>query len=387
MSSIYFNTDHEQFRKTVQEYITVNVLPYLSEWEANKCIPVQVWKHFGNADLLGLHYPKEYGGLEKDIFYSVILLEELGRTGCAGFRVAIAVHSYMATSYIARFGSDYLKKKYLAPAITGDKIAALALTESGAGSDLSEIKVEAKLLSDHYIINGTKKFIANGSVCDFLVVAVRTDERNKAKHGAAGISLMVVDANAPGITKEKIDCLGWHAADTCELTFVNVKVPVSNIIGQMNQAFYYLMQCLQLERLAAGVLALGTSDKCIQLTWKYISKRRVFNAALHEQQVIRHRMADLISEIEAVRQLAYHAAWLHDTGQSAIAESTMLKLKSTELANVVAQVCIQFHGAHGYQANTEIARIYRDAQAGRVAGGASEIMRNIIAQFVLDDLQ
>lgn len=387
MQSSYFTEDHEKFRKTVHSYLDREVISHLDQWEYDKRIPRSIWEQMGDLGLLGLHYPKTSGGLEKDFFYSVVLLEELGRTGYAGFRVAIAVHAYMATSYIAQFGSDELKQKYLSPAISGKKISCLAITEAHAGSDLNQLKTTAVIADSHFVINGNKKFVANGSTADFVVVAVKTSPSTaNIKRGTTGVSLIVVDTNSAGLSTNKLDNLGWHCSDTVELIFKDVRVPVKNMIGTSNLGFYYIMRCLQIERLAAGILAIGGMDRCLDLTWRYLSTRKVFDGTLSKLQSIRHRMADLVTDVAATRQLAYHAAWLfQNSNQLPIAACSMVKLKATELANRVAQECMQFHGASGYQNESAISRMYRDSQAASIAGGASEIMRDIISQQVFEE--
>ncbi len=386
MQSSYFTAEHQQFRKSVREFLAAEVLPFADEWERRRCIPKELWGKMGRAGLLGLHHSKAVGGAEKDFFHSVVLLEELGRTGYAGFRVAVGVHSYMATSYLAQAGSKELKQKYLAAAVSGEKVSALAITEPEAGSDLNRLRTTAVLDGDSYVINGKKKFVANGTTADFIVLAVKTTPAaSAARKGASGVSMLIVDTETAGLSAKRLETLGWHCSDTSELEFNDVRVPASNIIGTANQGFIYIMQCMQLERLAAGLLALGGVDRCLELTWRYMAERPLFDSTLSKLQSVRHRMAELVTEAEATRHLAYHAAWLHERGSLPIAECSMVKLKATELANRAAHECMQFHGAHGYQEASPIARIYRDVQAATIAGGASEVMRDIIAQITLDE--
>jgi acyl-CoA dehydrogenase len=386
MKSPYFTAEHLQFREYTKKFIEQEVIPYVDDWELKRSLPKEIWKKMGKSGLLGLHYPKVLGGSEKDFFYSVILLEELGRIGYAGFRVAIAVHAYMATSYLAYKGSNELKKNYLTPAILGEKISCLAITESEAGSDLNQLQTTATRNGDSYIVNGHKKFVANGTIADFIVAAVKTSSSLiNSKHGATGISLLIIDTKIEGVDAKKLNNLGWHCSDTAELRFNNVYVPAKNLIGSENQGFYYIMQCLQLERLVAGLLAIGGIDSCLTLTWQHLARRKLFGSTLSKFQAIRHRMADLVTDFKAAQQLAYYAAWLYEHEELPFAECSMVKLNATELANRVAQECIQFHGAYGYQNENAISRIYRDCQAATIAGGASEIMRDLIAQSVFEE--
>ncbi|WP_428265212.1 acyl-CoA dehydrogenase family protein [Haliangium sp.] len=384
MSSAYIRQEHQQLREEVRELFASEVLPHADEWERERQVPRRIWAEMGARGLLGLHYPEAVGGAGKDLFHSVVLLEELGRTGYTGFRVAIAVHAYMATSYLAHAGGPALVQRYLAPAIAGTKIAALALTEPDAGSDLSRLQTVAVRDGDSYVIDGRKKFVANGTVADFVIVAVRTGAA-APKGGAGGLSMIVVDSDSPGLDRTRLDNLGWHSSDTVELTLDGVRVPAENLIGSENRGFLYLMRCLQLERLAAGILALGGIDRCLELTWQYISQRKIYGGTISKLQAVRHRMAELVTEATAVRQLAYHAAWLYDHGDPPVAECSMVKLKATELAVRVAQECMQFHGADGYQSASAVSRMYRDAQAATIAGGASEVLRDLLAQATFED--
>ena len=379
MKSIYFTEQHYKFRTQVREFLAEYVLPFADQWEEQRYVPKAIWEKMGDLGLLGLHYPQSVGGQEKDIFYSVVLLEELGRTGYTGFRVAIAVHSYMSTTYIMHFGHNELKHNYLRPAILGTKIASLAITEENAGSDLSHLQTNAKLEKDHYVINGHKKFVANGSVADFIIVAVKTSST------ATGISLLIVDTNTAGLKINKLNNYNWHSSDTCEITFTNARVPASNVLGAEGKGFMYIMQCMQLERIVAGILAIGGADCCLDHTWQYMNQRDVFGKKISKHQAPRHCMANLLAELESVRQLSYHAAWLYANADLPIAEATMLKLTATELSLKIAMECIHFYGGFGCQNSVAIARMFRDAQAGTIAGGVSEIMRDIIAQVALDE--
>jgi acyl-CoA dehydrogenase len=388
MMSLYFTNNHNIFRESLRKFISEEVIPFAEHWEDERCIPKNIWQKMGQLGFLGINYPKAYGGSEMDFFFSVVFLEELGRTGYGGFRAAVSVHQYMATYYIAHAGSDQLKRKYLFPAITGEKLAALGITEKNAGSDISQIQTSAICDDDYYVVNGAKSFITNGTTADFITLAVRTTPLNndKPKRGATGISLLVIDTDAEGLSTKKLDKIGWHCSDTAELYFENVRVPKENLIGTLNYGFYYIMQGFQLERLVAGILALGGIDYCLEVTRKYIAQRKVFGHPLTNFQVLRHRIADLMTEVEATRQLVYHTAWLYQQGELPIAKCSMAKLKATELANRVVDECLQFHGGYGYLEDYSIARMYRDTRVGTIAGGTSEIMREIIAQATIDEI-
>jgi alkylation response protein AidB-like acyl-CoA dehydrogenase len=387
MISPYFTTEHNIFRERVRKFISQEVLPFVDNWESNRCIPKEIWQKMGHLGFLGINYPKAYGGSEMDFFFSVVFLEELGRAGYGGFRAVVSVHEYMATYYIAHAGSDELKRKYLSAAIAGEKLATLGITERNAGSDIGQIQTSAIYDDDSYIVNGAKTFITSGTTADFITLAVRTAPSKATSHrGATGISLLVVDTNSEGLSTKKLDKkIGWHCADTAELYFKNVRVPAENLIGRLNCGFYYIMQCFQLERLTAGIIALGEIDYCLELTRQYITQRKAFSSSLSNFQALRHRIADLVTDLEAARQLIYHTAWLYQQGELPIAECSMAKLKVTELANHVVNECLQFYGGYGYLEEYPIARLYRDIRVGTIAGGTSEIMREIIAQITIDE--
>lgn len=386
MKSVYFSSEHHAFRDRVREFLSREVLPFADEWELARCIPRHAWLEMGRHGLLGLHYPKTYGGAELDIFHSLAFLEELGRTGYAGFRAAVSVHEYMATHYLATSGSEALKRNYLAKAVAGEQVAALAITEKDAGSDLNRIATTAARDGGCFVVNGEKTFVTNGTTAGFITLAARTAPASTAaKHGATGLSLLVVDADSPGISRRRQDKIGWHCSDTAELRFEDVRVPAENLIGKPGSGFIYLMRGFQLERLVAATLAIGGMDRCIEETRRHVLGRRAFQGTLAGLQTVRHRIADLVTNIEAARQLVYHAAWLHQRGELPIAECSMAKLCATELASRVAAECLQLHGSHGYLEGPAISRIYRDAPAATLAGGTSEIMRDIIAQIAIEE--
>jgi acyl-CoA dehydrogenase len=384
--SPYFSAEHVAFREHVRAFLDREVAPLADDWERAGEIPRAIWQKLGRAGFLGLHHAKDHGGSQRDVFYSIAFLEELGRTGYAGFRGSVSVHSYMATHYVATAGSDELRRKYLQPAIAGDMIAALAITEPQAGSDLAQIQTTAERQGDFYVVNGTKTFITNGTTADFITLAVRTEPASAtARRGATGISLLIVDRQSEGLRSHRLNKVGWHCSDTAELHFENVRVPAANLIGKLNHGFFYIMQGFQLERLAAATLALGGIDRCLDDTRRYMKQRHVFGAPLTRLQALRHRIADLVTEAEATRQLIHHTAWLYQQGELPMAACSMAKLKATELANRTVQECLQLHGGHGYLEGSAIARMYRDSPVGTIAGGASEIMRDLIAQLVLDE--
>ena len=380
--SQYFKEEHELFRQSVRQFVEKEVIPNADKWEDDQQIPRDVWKKMGDLGFLGINHGEAYGGSNNDFFYTVVLLEEIARGGLAGFAAAHSVHQYMASAHLAKAGDEALKHKYLPGAITGDLIGSLAVTEPGAGSDVANIRATARREGDHYIINGNKTFITNGVYGDFVTLAVKTDPAA----GAAGISLIMVDQKTPGFTTKKLKKMGWYSSDTGELFFENVKVPVSNLVGQENKGFYYIMESFQLERLVAGISAIAGCELVIETTLKYITEREAFGRQVKKFQVVRHALVDLATEVEAAKQLVYHTCWLYDNQIFAVKECSMVKLLGTELGKKAADVCLQFFGGYGYMEEYPIARMYRDARVGTIVGGTSEIMREILAKTVIDGI-
>ncbi len=383
MNSIYFTEEHELFRQSVRQFVETEVIPRANEWEEKRQVDKAIWKRMGDLGFLGINFPEEYGGTNADFFYSVVLMEEMARTTMGGFSASHGVHQFMATAHLLKAGSAELKKKYLPKAITGELWGALAISEPNAGSDVAAIKTTAVRKGDEYIINGSKTFITNGYYGDFVTVACKT----APEQGMSGISLIIVDQKLPGFRSSKLNKMGWHSSDTSELFFDNVHVPATNLIGEENKGFYYIMESFQLERLVAGVGGVAGSQHCLELALKYISEREAFGRPIKKFQVLRHKLVDLATEIEAARQLAYQAAWLYSKGEIAVKECSMIKLLATELGKKVADECLQCFGGYGYMEEYTIARMYRDARVGTIVGGTSEIMKEILAKIIIDDVQ
>ncbi|MCB5907507.1 acyl-CoA dehydrogenase family protein [Streptomyces pinistramenti] len=384
MRSVYFTDAHESFRAEVRAFLTEEVVPFAESWERERGLPRSLWKTLGEQGLLGLLHPRAAGGLERDLFTSVVFLEELGRTGYGGLRAAVSVHAYMATHYLAVAGGASLRETYLAPAVRGERIAALALTEPGAGSDLSRLAATAEPDGDHFVVRGTKTMVSNGTAADFHVVAVRTaPDTSAGRHGATGLSLLVIDAGLPGVTARPLETLGWRAAGTATVVYDGVRVPADRLIGRRNSGFYYLMRGLQLERLVASVLALGGMERMLEDARRAMSERELFGGTLGGLQAPLHRLADLATELAAARQLVHHAAWCHQQGELPVTECSMAKLHTTELACRIADASLHLQGARGYLDGSDAARAYRDARAATIAAGPSEVMRDIIGRALI----
>ncbi|GLW09717.1 acyl-CoA dehydrogenase [Microtetraspora sp. NBRC 13810] len=382
--SPYLTDEHEAFRQSVRTFLRKEVTPYAPDWERDGTMPRSAWLAFAAEGLLGLNHPRSVGGAEKDIFHSVVFLEELGRMGFGGVRFAVALHAYMATSYLSTGGSADLRERYLRPAVAGERIAALAITEPQAGSDLSLLAATVRDDGDDLVIDGEKRFIVNGLFADFFVTAIRT---GASATGQGDLSLCVVDGDSPGVRVVPNDCVSWRASGMADVTFTGVRVPKANLIGRRNSGFMQIMKNMQLERLAAGITAVGDAAERLEATWRFLREREMFGSTLSAKQAVRHQMADLLTEVTATRQLAYHAAWSYARDPLSINECSMIKLKATELARTVAEHCQRLHGAEGFRAQSPFVRRVQDAQAATVAAGASEVMRDIVARSGFEELR
>jgi len=313
-----------------------------------------------------------------DYWYSAVLLEELGRADCAAVPMGIAVHTDMATPALAEFGSDDLKRRFLAPAIAGDLVAAIGVSEPDAGSDVAAIRTRAVADGDDYVINGSKMWITNGTQADFVTLLVRTS----GERGFRGMSLIVVPTNTPGFhVSRKLEKLGNHASDTAILAFEDMRVPQANRIGEEGLGFILQMKQFQRERLAGSLMSTAGMEKIIRLTIAYCRERHTFGRPLIDNQVIHFRLCELLTEVEALRQLNYHCVRLIVAGEDVTKEVSMAKLKAGRLAREVADSCLQFHGGMGYVEEYPMARYFRDARLLSIGGGADEIMLGIIAKY------
>ncbi len=382
MIDYYFTEEHNMFRESLKTFLQKEVVPNIDQWEEDRRIPRSVWKKMGEQGFLGLSYPEKYGGLELDFFFDVVFCEETSKVFSGGFAITQTVTQYMSSTYIAKYGTEALKQKYLPGVISGDLIASIGITEPTAGSDAANIKTTATLEGDYYVVNGSKTFITNGVYGDFIVTVVKTDP----KAGPAGVSLLVIDRNAEGVSASKLKKLGWHASDTAELAFDHVKVPKENLIGQEGRGFYYLMGGLQLERLVGAVMGYAGCESAMEYTLQYMSEREAFGRSINKFQVLRHRMAQLATEIESCKQFVLYCSRLHNDNKYAVKECSMAKLLASELSDKVMYQCLQMFGGYGFMEEYKMARMYRDTRVGTIGGGSSEIMREIIAKMIIDDV-
>lgn len=383
VKNYYFTEEHELFRQGLKDFLNKEVAPHIDEWEENQRIPKEIWKKFGDMGYMGLNYPVEYGGAGADFWYSVVFCEEIAKMWSGGFAVTPSVIQYMSSTYIFKHGSEFLKQKYLVPTIKGEMVSSIGITEPGAGSDVQNIQTKAIREGDFYIVNGQKTFITNAVYGDFIVTVVKTDPTK----GFDGVSLLVIDRNAPGVSAKKLKKLGWHSSDTAELFFDNVKVPVENLVGEEGQGFVYLMGGLQLERLCGAISAIAGCEAGIEYTLQYMSERNAFGRPINKFQVLRHRMAQLAAETETIKYYVYHCCRMHNDGEYAVKESSIAKLMATELSDKVAYQCLQNFGGYGYMEEYKMARMFRDSRILTIGGGSTEIMREIIAKIIIDDKQ
>lgn len=378
MKQLFFTEEHELFRSTLQDFFKAEVIPYLNEWEAQGKTDRSVLRKMGEMGFLGLEVEEEYGGMGLDFLYTTILCEELGRTGSLGFDTVVAAHSYLAMNYLIHAGTPFIKDKYLRPSVTGEKIGSLSMTEPFAGSDLKGIRTTAKLEGDEYIVNGSKTFISNGYYGDYTVAAVLTDN---------GMSLLVIDLDAEGVSKTKLDKVGIRLSDTAELAFDNVRVPKENRLGQEGKGFYYMMESLQVERLTGAIACVGLIEYVMEITLQYISERMAFGKTINRFQALRHQIAEMATEMEAYKAFTYQTSYRLAKGENVVKECSMLKMRVGDLLNEIVYKCLQMFGGYGFMEEYPIGRIYRDVRIAPIYGGTSEIMKEIIAKMVIDDVE
>jgi len=373
-----FTETHEQLRDTVAKFVANDVNPYVDEWEAADQFPShEVFKKMGDLGLLGLRYPEEYGGAGLDMTYSLVLAEELGMIDCGGVPMAIGVQTDMCTPALARFGSDELRKQFLAPAIAGDMVGCLGVSEPGGGSDVAAVKTTAKSDGDDYIINGTKMWITNGLKADWCCLLANTSEGKPHESK----SLIMVPMDLPGIEKQKIHKIGMHSSDTAQLFFDDVRVPKRYRIGDEGAGFIYQMLQFQEERIYGAASSLKNLDKQIDLTIEYTRDRQAFGQSLLDNQTIHFRLAELRTEVELLRSLVYRCVDDFVEGKDITKLASMAKLKCGRLAREVSDSCLQFWGGMGYTADNLVSRSFRDGRLISIGGGADEIMLGIIAKL------
>ncbi|BDG08290.1 acyl-CoA dehydrogenase family protein [Anaeromyxobacter paludicola] len=371
-----FGEEHQAFRRTVRAFVEAELRPHARAWDEAGIFPRALFRRFGELGLFGIRHPTAWGGSGLDYWYVVAYAEELCRSRCAGLDMAMLVQGEMATPVIGALGTDEQKREFLAPALRGEKVAALAISEPDAGSDVAAIRTTARRDGDELVVNGAKTWITNGTRADFLTLLARTGEP-----GAGGLSLLTFPTDVKGFqVSRRLEKIGNHASDTALLFFEDCRVPARFLLGEPDRGFGYLMENFQGERLVAAVIAVAGARLLLEDARRYGEERRAFGRPLSSMQAWRHRLAQLSTEVEAARWLTYRACDLFDRGEPAQREISMAKLLACELAQRVAYDCMQLHGGMGYVLESDVARAWRDLRLLTIAGGTSEIMRELVSR-------
>ncbi|TWT09938.1 acyl-CoA dehydrogenase family protein [Reyranella sp. CPCC 100927] len=372
--------EHEQIRRTLRTIIDRDINPHVDDWEQAGIFPAhEVFKKLGDAGLLGINKPVEYGGAGLDYSYAMVMAEELGHINCGSVPMAIGVQTDMATPALARFGSDALRQEFLVPSISGDYVACLGVSEVGAGSDVASIKTTARRVGGDYVINGGKMWTTNGTQADWMCLLANTGDgsvhRNK--------SLICLPMKTKGVqVVKKLDKLGMRSSDTAQIFFDEVKVPVRNLIGQEGMGFTYQMQQFQEERLWGAISAVVGMDRLIDQTIEYTRDRKAFGRSLLDNQIIHFKLAELKTEVEILRSLCYRACEEYLAGNDVTMLASMAKLKAGRVVRQVADGCLQYWGGAGYLWESPTARAFRDTRLASIGGGADEVMLQIICKHM-----
>ena len=375
MDNIYITPEHVLLRDQIARFIEREVEPHAAAWEESGCVPRDVLRKMGQAGLFGLMYESQYGGGEADALTNLVFAEALSQSTFGGFIITALVHTDMASPHLHHAGSAAQKARYLPGVIAGETIAAVGISEPGAGSDVAGMRTTAKREGNEWVLNGTKMFITNGVHANLYFIAAKT---GTARHD---MSMFIVEKGTPGFTVGRsLKKTGWLSSDTAELIFDNCRIPAANLLGEEGKGFYSVMKNFQTERIALAAMAVGHCTQAIKLTLDYVRQRQAFGATLWDQQTIRQRIAMLDAKTRAARQFMYHCAWSVQQGRDIVQEVSMLKALTGELVNEVLQTCQQFHGGMGYMRETPIERLWRDARVLGIGGGATEVMLEEVAK-------
>ncbi len=372
-----FTEEHEALRESLRSFVAKEIRPHTPAWEEAREFPRELYSRMAELGFLGLKYPEEYGGQGGDYVHQAVFVEEMARCGSGGVSAGIGAHTDIATPPIWKFGTEEQKQRWLVPAIAGEKIGALAITEPGGGSDVAAVRTSAKRDGDEYVVNGSKTFITNGVRADFYVTAVSTAPDG----GHHGLSFLVLERDMPGFeVSRKLEKLGWHASDTGELSFSDVRVPAENMLGGENKGFYLIMANFQWERISMALGAVGGMQATFDRTLDYAKEREAFGRPIGQFQAIRHKLAEMATLIEAARDYAYYGLRLFVSEQECLKEVSIAKLFCCDAAVKVADEAVQIHGGYGYMREYDVERALRDARLGPIGGGTSEIMKEIIGR-------
>jgi acyl-CoA dehydrogenase len=380
----YFSPEHQEFRRTVRGFVEREIAPHVNEWDEAGTFPRELYRKAAAIGLIGMGYPEEFGGTPADLFYGIVSSEEIARAGCGGLQASLGSHGIGLPPVVAH-GSEALKRRVVPPVLRGEKIAALAITEPGGGSDVAALRTtavrESSSSGDHYVVNGEKTFITSGMRADFLSVAVRTDPANR---GPGGVSLLLIDGDTPGLSRTGLKKMGWWASDTAHLRFDGCRVPVANLIGEEGRGFKAIMHNFNHERLMMATLACAYAEACTDEALDWARQRKTFGAALSERQVIRHKLVDMAARVETARSLVYDLAWRLQQGlgpaEAMVARTCMAKIVATQAMQFCADQAVQILGGMGFMRGTKSERIYREVKVMMIGGGSEEIMKDLAAR-------
>ena len=371
----YYNEDHEAWRQTLRKFIDQEIMPYINEWDEAEGYPLELHKKAADIGLIGLGYPEEYGGMPRtDHFFGLITAQEMGRIGAGGLNASLMTHG-IALPPIVHLGSDELKEKVLPGVLAGEKIAALAITEPGAGSDVANISTKAVREGDHYIVNGSKMFITSGLRADYYTVAVRT-----GGEGMGGISLLMIEKDTAGFTQSELKKMGWWCSDTAALYFDNCKVPVSHLIGEENQGFMGIMLNFNSERLGMSSGAIASAQVCLDYAIAWGQERKTFGKRLLDHQVIRHKIVQMAQKIRVSQAFLEQCTQRVQNGELIVDDLCMLKVQATETMEFCAREAMQVLGGSGFMRGNPVERIYREVRVNAIGGGSEEILRDLAAR-------
>ncbi|MFO1413690.1 MAG: acyl-CoA dehydrogenase family protein [Burkholderiales bacterium] len=376
-ASPFLAPEHEMLRDSLRRFLARRVLPHADAWEEAGMVPREVLREMGAQGWLGMRYEEEYGGSALDTLSTAVLAEELGRSTYGGFAITVLVHTDMASPHLHHAGTPAQKARWLPGIVAGEKIAAVAMTEADAGSDLASMRTTARRDGDHWVLNGSKMFITNGVHGDVYFVAAKTGTPGRNHQ----VSMFVVEKGTPGFAVARpLAKQGWLSSDTAELVFTDCRIPADHLLGEENRGFYALVKNLQNERIVLGAQAMGEAAKAIEITLAWVRERQAFGGSLWDKQAVRQQLARRAAEVEAVRALVYQTAWRDAQGQRVEKEVSMIKALAGTLVNEVMYDCLQFHGGMGYIRGTAIERMARDARIQAIGGGATEVMLEEVAK-------
>lgn len=377
--SPFFTDEHEMLRATIRRFVAERVLPAAERWEDDGFVPRAVLRDMGALGLLGIRYDRAWGGSELDTLATVVLAEELGRSTFGGFAVTVLVHTDMASPHLHHAGTPAQKARWMPGIVAGETIAAVAMTEADAGSDLAGMRTTARREGEQWVLNGAKMFITNGVHGDLYFVAAKTGEPGRGR--GREMSMFVVEKGTPGFRVQRaLKKHGWLSSDTAELVFEDCRIPADQLLGEEGRGFYALVRNLQNERIVLGAQAVGEASRAIELTLDWVRQRQAFGGTLWDKQAVRLQLARRLAQVEAVRALVHQTAWRDAQGEQVVREVSMIKALAGTLVNEVMYDCVQFHGGMGFIRETAIERMARDARVQAIGGGATEVMLEEIAK-------